>query len=140
MFRTRQMCRVNAILLLLISITVAAPDAAAEQHSPLVPRRITELELKVSQGRATPAVRARELACSPLGGNHPYRQAACRDLMLAGGDFEALPGEPDRTCSGLYAPVTVTALGQWRGMPLRFRNSYLNSCKLRAATGPVFGF
>ncbi|WP_396279136.1 SSI family serine proteinase inhibitor [Kibdelosporangium aridum] len=84
--------------------------------------------------------RARKLRCDPPSGDHPHPDTACHDLAVAEGDLARLPGEPGKVCSGVYKPVTVTALGEWRGIPVRFEQSYRNACKMTASTGLVFDF
>jgi hypothetical protein len=61
-------------------------------------------------------------------------------VEAAQGNLDRLPGVPGKVCSGVYQPVSVTALGEWRGIPIRFEQSYRNACKLTAGTGLVFGF
>ncbi|MFJ8298260.1 SSI family serine proteinase inhibitor [Streptomyces sp. NPDC094447] len=46
---------------------------------------------------------------------HPHRAEACAALDAAGGDFDALPGEPDRSCTADHSPVTLSAQGTFRG-------------------------
>jgi hypothetical protein len=131
---------VTTILLALGGL--AAPSHAIMNEQPLqVPRWSTELDLTISEGLVPLAApRARTLRCDPPSGNHPYSEAACHDVAAAEGDLARLPGEPGKVCNGMYKPVTVTALGEWRGIPVRFEQSYRNACKLTASTGLVFGF
>ncbi|MBP2323413.1 hypothetical protein JOF56_003798 [Kibdelosporangium banguiense] len=101
----------------------------------------TELDLTISEGLVRVAApRVRKLICDPPSGDHPHPEMACHDVAAAEGDLARLPGEPGKVCSGLYKPVTVTALGEWRGVPVRFGQSYRNACKLMASTGLVFDF
>ncbi|MFG1812075.1 SSI family serine proteinase inhibitor [Streptomyces sp. NPDC049040] len=80
------------------------------------------------------------LFCEPFPhGTHPLAVPACMALSTAGGDFDALPGEP-AVCREPYKPVVVTARGDFRGHPVRWRKKFANPCVLRAATGPVFAF
>lgn len=123
---------ISTVLLAIVWPSSAGPVTESEGT--------TEMRLTISGSDVSPSLRAHQLTCEPPGGDHPYRTAACRDLAIAGGDFSALPGEPERTCTGLYDPVTATALGQWQGFPLRFQRTYVNKCNLTAYTGPVFRF
>lgn len=84
--------------------------------------------------------RSAVLACAPFPhGSHPLAVPACAALSAAGGDFDALPGQPG-VCRDPYDPVIVTARGEFRGHPVRWRKKFANLCILRAATGPVFAF
>jgi hypothetical protein len=88
----------------------------------------------------TAAARRATLSCDQLPrGTHPLALPACTALSAAGGDFDALPGRPG-VCRDPYAPVTVTARGEFRGHPVDWRKKFANRCILRAATGPVFAF
>jgi hypothetical protein len=107
------------------------------------PQSTTELDLTVHDVMTPPAAavpRAKALRCDPPRGNHPHREAACHDVDAAEGDLDRLPGVPGKVCSGVYKPVTATALGEWRGIPVRFHRSYRNACTLTASTGLVFRF
>lgn len=88
----------------------------------------------------TAAERSVTLVCEPAPhGSHPLAQPACTALAAAGGDFDALPGQPT-VCQGPYEPIVVTARGEFRGQPVDWRKKFANPCILRAATGPVFAF
>jgi hypothetical protein len=131
-----------AVILIVLAGTFGVSSAAAvSEPRPQQPKPFVQMELKVSTGLASSAVsRARYLYCDPTGGNHPYGVVACHDLDIARGDLGKLPGKPGKPCSGLFAPVQVIAMGEWRGMPVYFRHTYRNQCVLRASTGPVFEF
>ncbi|WP_340684140.1 SSI family serine proteinase inhibitor [Amycolatopsis coloradensis] len=103
-------------------------------------KHFIQMELKVSDGPTGSVARTRYLYCDPTGGNHPYGTGACHDLDVAHGELDKLPGKPGKPCSGLYAPVKVTAMGEWRGTPVYFSHTYRNQCILRTSTGPVFQF
>ncbi|WP_327289381.1 SSI family serine proteinase inhibitor [Streptomyces sp. NBC_01198] len=108
---------------------VAAPPAPG--HAPPAPGQ--GLVLKAGTRSAT-------LACEPVPhGSHPLPLPACTALSAANGDFDALPGQL-AVCHDPYAPVVVTARGEFRGQPVDWRKKFANSCVLRAATGPVFAF
>lgn len=133
---TRALARLGAVALTVCLAAVggagALPAGASEP-----PRAPTHLWLVVvahdgSHDTAT-------LTCSPAGGSHPNAVAACRDLAIARGNFAELPGVPDATaCPDVYAPVTVVAVGVWRGDPVDHRARYGNACVMRVMTGPVF--
>jgi hypothetical protein len=81
------------------------------------------------------------LRCHPMGGSHPNPWQACRDLGMAGGDFDSLPGSPENiACTMEYRPVMATANGEWHGKPVRWQHQYPNPCTLLSATGVVFDF
>lgn len=78
------------------------------------------------------------LACEPAGGAHPKATDACADLVRSNGAFERPGG--DLICPMMFAPVTVTAVGHWRGKAVHFEATYGNECIMRSRTGAVFGF
>lgn len=80
------------------------------------------------------------LECEPTPhGRHPYAARACAVLDAAGGDFDALPGQPG-VCRAPYEPVITTARGEFEGRAVKWRKKFANPCILRVATGPVFAF
>jgi hypothetical protein len=80
------------------------------------------------------------LRCEPYPqGSHPLPGPACAALAQAGGDLDALPGEP-AVCHQPYAPVHVTADGHYGARPVHWRKKFANRCILHAATGPLFPF
>jgi hypothetical protein len=84
--------------------------------------------------------RSVRLTCEPAPrGRHPQAARACAALDVAGGDFDALPGERG-ICHDPYAPVIATAEGQFRGRGIKWRKKFANACVARVATGPVFAF
>lgn len=88
----------------------------------------------------TAAARKATLSCDQVPhGTHPLARPACTALSAAGGDFDALPGQGG-VCRDPYAPITVTARGEYRGHRVEWRKKFANPCVLRAATGPVFAF
>ncbi|MEU5694165.1 SSI family serine proteinase inhibitor [Actinosynnema sp. NPDC020468] len=84
-------------------------------------------------------IRVVNLDCSPPGGSHPRAEEACAELALANGSFDQL-GTEGVACTMELNPVTVRAIGHWRGETRRFLKTYSNSCVLEAATGTVFKF
>ncbi|WP_030565887.1 subtilase-type protease inhibitor [Streptomyces aureocirculatus] len=111
----------------------AAPGAEAPEH-----RR--GLFLTVSGDSGT-WIRGLALTCAPKpSGHHPHAARACAELDAAHGDFGALPVARDQLCTKEYAPVTVTAEGEFRGRPVAWHKTYANACELGASTGHVFRF
>jgi hypothetical protein len=81
------------------------------------------------------------LQCEPTGGTHPKAAQACADVAKAGGDLAQMPASTNsRACFMIYAPVTVTAQGEWQGQAVRFTEKFPNSCVMRDKTGSVFDF
>ncbi|MER6311293.1 SSI family serine proteinase inhibitor [Streptomyces sp. NPDC001657] len=114
----------------------AAPAGATEPPPP--PPAGQGLLLTISGDHDT-WVRGVRLSCPDVYGRHPHAVAACDALTWARGDFDALPGEP-HVCNRQYNPVTVSATGNWRGVPVNWRKEFPNACTLDSATGPVFRF
>jgi hypothetical protein len=86
----------------------------------------------------TAAARSATLSCDQVPqGTHPLPLPACIALSAADGDFDALPGMPG-VCREPYAPITVTARGEYRGRHVDWRKKFANPCILRTATGLVF--
>ncbi|BDM70474.1 hypothetical protein HEK616_39610 [Streptomyces nigrescens] len=112
----------------------AAPAGATE---PPPPAR-QGLLLTISGDHDT-WIRGVRLTCPDTYGRHPHAAAACDALTWARGDLDALPGEP-HVCNRQYNPVTVSATGDWRGVPVNWRKEFPNACTLDSATGPVFRF
>lgn len=96
------------------------------------------LYLAVTAANGT-SIRGVWLTCGATGptGPHPHGAASCRDLAIARGDLDALPGDP-HICTLQYAPVTATATGTWQDKPLRWQQTYPNDCVMDSKTGPVF--
>ncbi|WP_433192604.1 SSI family serine proteinase inhibitor [Nocardia sp. CA-107356] len=102
---------------------------------------LSELSLSVSKGEAqSPGAEQVTLTCDPAAGSHPAASEACAALATAGGTFDKLVGDPGVRCMKIYAPVTATAAGTWRGRNFQWQKTFGNSCELRAATTPVFDF
>ncbi len=99
----------------------------------------SQLTLRTSVGAA--AGRSVTLNCEPAGGSHPKALQACEDVAKSGGDLKAMPAAANpRACFMIYAPVTVSAEGDWHGQPVRFTAKYPNTCVMRDKTGSVFDF
>jgi Subtilisin inhibitor-like len=127
--RTRYLTTMTAAALAAMAF---AGGAAAARPAP------TLLRLSLANGEAAaPPARLVWLGCAPPAGTHPRSRAACGTLAAVHGDFAALH-VTNGICTALYAPVTVTANGRWKGQPVRYRHTFGNACVLRNETGPVF--
>jgi len=125
-------------LLTTACLTLAATGLAAAPaiHGPKL--SASSLVLTVSEGETTGrAVQQVTLDC-PSGGTHAHPGAACKAVAAAGGDLDHLAGNPDTVCPMIYAPVTATAEGAWRGRKISWKKTFGNSCALHAAAAPVF--
>lgn len=76
------------------------------------------------------------LMCDPPQG-HAQAGQACAELTEAEGDIGRIPRK-DAICPMVYAPVTVSARGQWNGRPVDYSQTFSNACDLQARTGAVF--
>jgi cytochrome c1 len=124
------------------SVIVAAPAADAHAPKPVKPKppARTEFALTVANGEQARPVQAKaSLTCGPAGGTHKLAKEACAALAAVNGDFAKLHVVKDQACTMIYDPVTVTAIGRWRGSVVRYEHTYGNACSLRVETGPVFG-
>ncbi|MFF7186613.1 SSI family serine proteinase inhibitor [Streptomyces sp. NPDC008222] len=76
------------------------------------------------------------LLCDPPRG-HSRAAEACAELQAAQGDIGRIP-RGHSFCPMLYAPVTVTARGEWDERPVEYSHTFANVCELQARTGAVF--
>ncbi|MFE9093456.1 SSI family serine proteinase inhibitor [Streptomyces sp. NPDC007264] len=76
------------------------------------------------------------LLCDPPRG-HVLAGQACAELAAAEGDIGRIPRR-DAMCPMVYAPVTVSARGQWNGQAVDYSHTFSNACDLQARTGAVF--
>lgn len=98
----------------------------------------TRLVLTVAKGESiTPVRRRASLTCRPAGGSHKQARDACSALAKVGGNFTRLQ-VTGGACTMQYDPVTVTAVGRWKGKRVDYRKTYGNACALSTTTGPVF--
>ncbi|QPL94420.1 peptidase [Streptomyces clavuligerus] len=118
----------------LLGLTAAGPAAMATASAEAGPG----LLLSVS-GPGADGARSVTLVCDPPGGTHPQPVAACAALTAAGGDPNALAGEPG-LCTTLWSPVTASAYGEFRGEVVTWRKTFANACVLHRDTTPVFDF
>jgi hypothetical protein len=134
MLRKRTLMCTLALAVFLATAT-AAPAAAVGQTTN------TRLLLTIAQGEEPYPVRDTALlTCDPAGGNHPSPAAACATLAATDGDVAAVEVQPDRPCAHIYAPVTVTARGYWKGRTVYYRETFPNNCVLQVVKGTIFGF
>ena len=122
-----------------VALSALAVGLVALTTAPVAPAAgRTSLRLKVRAVESSGASRTATLRCSPTGGTHPHRAAACRALAAAGGRFSKLKGHPHEICPTIVAPVVATATGTWHGRRVSFHHTYTNACDLTRATAPVF--
>ncbi|MFF3262064.1 SSI family serine proteinase inhibitor [Streptomyces sp. NPDC002932] len=120
----------TVVLTVLLPVGSAVPAVAAPDRGVL---------LTVS-GSANTWIRGVVLHCPPgPDDRHPDAPGACAALDAAGGDFDALAGDP-HPCTYEDDPVTVIAEGVRQGDAVDWRHTYPNACLTDAATGPVFRF
>ncbi|MER6911242.1 SSI family serine proteinase inhibitor [Streptomyces sp. NPDC000594] len=112
----------------------AVAEATADATAQVGPGLLLTLS-----GPGSGGARSVRLQCDPPGGSHPRPLAACGELAEAGGDPDALAGEPG-FCPLNHDPVTASAYGEFMGQPLSWRKTFTNACALRRATTPVFDF
>ncbi|MFF3541237.1 SSI family serine proteinase inhibitor [Streptomyces platensis] len=125
----------TALAALSLALLCAGPAGADE---PPAPDGDQGLVLTMS-GAGNTWTRGVRLSCPDIHRRHPHAGAACDALTWARGDLDALPGEP-HTCTREYDPVTATATGTWRGVPVNWRKVFPNACTMDSATGAVFRF
>jgi hypothetical protein len=115
--------------LALLTLGAAAPAGAALPGN--------WLYVTVSRGDARSSdTRGTLLLCDPPQG-HARAAEACAELAGVGGDVGRIPLKNDM-CVQVYAPVRVTARGEWDGRPVAYEHSFANSCVMAARTGSVF--
>lgn len=101
--------------------------------------RSTKLVLTVAKGESVrPAQHRASLTCRPAGGTHKLARDACSALAKVGGNFGRLQQGTGVACTMQYDPVTVTAVGRWKGKRVDYKKTYGNACSLSTTTGPVF--
>lgn len=98
----------------------------------------TQLTLRTMAG---PASRTVVLRCDPPGGTHPKAAEACAEVAKTNGDLKQLPASTNpRACFMIYAPVKVSAEGDYHGQAMRFTAQFPNTCVMRDKTGSIFDF
>ncbi|GAA3294095.1 SSI family serine proteinase inhibitor [Streptomyces cinereospinus] len=97
------------------------------------------LHLSVTRGdTGSGGTRSALLLCDPPQG-HRRAAEACAQLDAVDGDLRRIPLK-HAYCPMVLAPVTVHALGQWRGQPVDYRRTFSNDCEMAARTGAVFAW
>ncbi|GAA3846511.1 SSI family serine proteinase inhibitor [Streptomyces sp. NPDC003631] len=81
-------------------------------------------------------IRGTLLTCDPPKG-HARAAMACSQLAAVQGDVDRIP-PGDVFCPMIYAPVKVSARGEWNGRQIDYSHTFANSCDLEARTGQVF--
>ncbi|QNP66099.1 subtilase-type protease inhibitor [Streptomyces genisteinicus] len=117
----------------------AAPQEARSLYAP------SALVLTVTTGDDAvngTVLRAVTLGCAPTAtGTHPAARAACAELRVTQGRFEAATAAaPGMSCTRQWDPVTVTADGVWNGKRVSYTHVFGNTCLQGASTGVVFDF
>lgn len=117
-----------------VEMTAAGPSFGAAAAA-----KPTKLVLTVAKGESTkPVQRRASLTCRPAGGTHKLARDACSALAKVGGDFGRLQQGAGVACTMQYDPVTVTAVGRWKGKRIDYKKTYGNACSLSTTTGAVF--
>ncbi|WP_338895462.1 SSI family serine proteinase inhibitor [Streptomyces sp. TG1A-60] len=116
--------------LALLTVGASAPAGATSFNGDWLYVSVTRGDARSSDTRGT------LLLCDPPQG-HGQAVQACAELREAGGDITRIPHE-DAVCTEIYAPVRVTARGQWNGRPVGYEQPFANGCVMAARTGAVF--
>ncbi|MCX5080207.1 SSI family serine proteinase inhibitor [Streptomyces sp. NPDC056121] len=125
----------TALAAALTALAAAGPARAAATDPP-APQGVF-LTVSGDQGSW---IRGELLRCEPEAwGHHPHASEACGALDRAHGNLDALVADPEM-CTQVYAPVTVSASGTYRGKQITWQKTYANACTMQASTGYVFRF
>jgi hypothetical protein len=120
-------------LLAATALLIATPAQAVPRPAPTV----NWLYLTVANGDArSRGVHGTLLSCDPPHG-HARAKQACVQLAAARGDIRRIP-PAHMYCPMIYAPVTVSARGEWNGHRIDYSRTFANTCDLAAKTGAVF--
>ncbi|WP_406231079.1 SSI family serine proteinase inhibitor [Nocardia sp. NBC_01009] len=132
---TRSRCRI--ITIACVAIAASATSGACATAEPEQSKSM--LDLVVSSGeRPNPDGQPITLTCEPAGGTHEHPEVACAALDRVNGSFDDLAADSTAACIQIYDPVTVTATGTWRGVPVQWQRTFANSCELHSGTAGVF--
>ncbi|MGC5563491.1 SSI family serine proteinase inhibitor [Streptomyces sp. FR-108] len=127
---------VRAFLLAACALLVAGPVPARAAALPAAPSG-DWLYVTVARGEPRSGdLRGTLLLCDPPRG-HEQAARACEELRAAHGDVGRIPLK-DTFCPMVYAPVSVSARGEWGGHAIAYEETFANSCVLSARTGAVF--
>ncbi|MFE4723948.1 SSI family serine proteinase inhibitor [Streptomyces sp. NPDC056728] len=122
-----------ALTALAAAVTAAGPARATD------PPAAQGVFLTVSGDQGS-WMRGELLRCEPEAwGHHPHASEACGALDRAHGNLDALVTDPE-LCTQVYAPVTVSARGTYRGKQITWQKTFANACTMEASTGSVFRF
>ena len=120
-------------LLAATALLIATPAHAAPKPA----NKGNWIYLTVAKGDArSREIRGTLLICDPPHG-HARAAQACAQLAAARGDIRRIP-PTHMYCPMIYAPVTVSARGEWNGHRVDYSRTFANSCDLTAKTGAVF--
>ncbi|MEU6663436.1 SSI family serine proteinase inhibitor [Streptomyces sp. NPDC046821] len=121
----------------LTALAAAGPAHAVDTDPPASAPGALVLTVSGDQGEWQ---RGETLHCDPAPyGHHPHAAEACGALDTAQGNLDALvPSQ--QMCTQVYAPVTVSATGTYRGRVIDWHKTYANACTMNASTGDVFRF
>ncbi|MET0234267.1 MAG: SSI family serine proteinase inhibitor [Kibdelosporangium sp.] len=128
---------------LLIEPAAASPasQSPAAHSSPSILAPPT-LVLSMYTQNTPPTPGSRTLGCDDpanASGSHPRAAQACAALAVAGGNFANLR-RTGASCPMIYAPVTATAHGRYKGKRVNFRTTYANLCVAGADSDDVFSW
>lgn len=133
--------------LVLVAAALTAPAAALTVLAAVSPARAVATDPPEPQGVFLTVsgdqgswMRGELLRCEPEAwGHHPHASEACGALDRAHGNLDALVADPEM-CTQVYAPVTVSANGTYRGKQVTWQKTFANACTMEASTGYVFRF
>lgn len=113
----------RVLLVLGCAVVLLAPMADASSS--------TSLSVTYIEDSSRPAERVRwTLRCDPVGGTHPRRASACRELARVGWRaFRAVP--PDMACTEIYGgPQVAIVSGHVAGRHVWARLSRVDGCQI----------
>lgn len=119
---------------------LAAAALLVATPAPAMPRPAAAgnwLYLTVAKGDTrTREIHGSLLMCDPPRG-HARAATACAELTAAQGDVGRIPPQ-HMYCPMIYAPVSVSARGEWKRRRIDYGHTFANSCEVAARTGAVF--
>ncbi|MFC3574653.1 SSI family serine proteinase inhibitor [Streptomyces yaanensis] len=130
---TKTTLALRGVLLAAAALLTATPAQAAP--GPAVPGNWLYLTVTKGDDRSRD-IHGTLLMCNPPQG-HLQAVRACAELAAVEGDIGRMPPR-DTFCPMIYAPVTVSARGEWSGRQVDYSHTFVNMCDLAARTGAVF--
>ncbi|MEE1928484.1 SSI family serine proteinase inhibitor [Streptomyces sp. TRM 70351] len=127
----------TALTTLALPTAAGAAESAVPQAEPSASLTLTITASGPGPGPG-PGPDSVTLECGPAGGTHPTAMDACAVLAEARGDFGRI--KPDAGCDPVWAPVVITATGNWYGEPVSFEAEHPSRGCAEVATGYVFLF